>query len=109
MKYLIVNGDDFGASPGINRGIMEAHQHGILTSTSLLVKTPGAEQAVSLAAASPELSVGLHMDLRNEIDETPHCAGNFAASKNSWVVGRRTLTRTTMSIGTRERYRISLI
>ncbi len=25
MKYLIVNADDFGASPGINRGILEAH------------------------------------------------------------------------------------
>src|SRR5947199_10468 len=36
MRYLIVNGDDFGASPAINRGIMEAHLHGILTSTSIL-------------------------------------------------------------------------
>ncbi|PYR01516.1 MAG: hypothetical protein DMF97_07400, partial [Acidobacteria bacterium] len=35
MKYLIVNADDFGASSGINRGILEAHQRGILTSTSL--------------------------------------------------------------------------
>ena len=26
MKYLIVNGDDFGLSPGINRGIVEAHR-----------------------------------------------------------------------------------
>src|SRR5438552_1819546 len=44
MRYLIVNGDDFGASPAINRGIMEAHLHGILTSTSLLVKTECAEK-----------------------------------------------------------------
>ena len=40
MKCLIVNGDDFGASRGINRGILEAHRSGILTSTSLLVNTP---------------------------------------------------------------------
>ena len=40
MKYLIVNGDDFGASRGINRGILEAHQDGILTSTSLFVDRP---------------------------------------------------------------------
>jgi hypothetical protein len=33
-KYLIVNADDFGQSPGINRGIIEAHEHGILTSAS---------------------------------------------------------------------------
>src|SRR5439155_371608 len=56
MRYLIVNGDDFGASPAINQGIMEAHLHGILTSTSLLVKTEWAEEAAALSSAAPELS-----------------------------------------------------
>jgi len=69
MKYLIVNGDDFGASSGVNRGIREAHQHGILTSASLLVNTPGADEAARLAAALPDLSVGLHADLRDELDK----------------------------------------
>ena len=64
MKYLIVNADDFGASHGINRGIVEAHQRGILTSTSLLVDTPWSQEAASLARAVPDLSVGLHVDLR---------------------------------------------
>src|SRR5207249_10695652 len=63
MKFLIVNGDDFGASRGINRSIMEAHQHGILTSTSLLVNTPWSEEAAVLARAAPDLSAGLHVDL----------------------------------------------
>ncbi len=70
MKYLIVNGDDFGASRGINRGIMEAHQRGILTSTSLLVKTRFAEEAAMLAHTVPDLSVGLHADVRNELKES---------------------------------------
>jgi chitin disaccharide deacetylase len=61
MKYLIVNGDDFGASHGINRGIIEAHRQGILTSTSLLVRMPGSEEAARLARAIPDLSVGLHV------------------------------------------------
>jgi chitin disaccharide deacetylase len=65
MKYLIVNGDDFGASHGINRGIVEAHQSGILTSTSLLVDTPWSLEAASLARAIPALSVGLHVHLRS--------------------------------------------
>jgi len=51
MKYLIVNGDDFGASHGINRGIIEAHQQGILTSTSLLVSTPWSEEAAGSPTA----------------------------------------------------------
>ena len=67
MKYLIVNGDDFGASCGINRGILEAHRHGILTSTSLLVDTPSSEEAAELSRTVPDLSVGLHADVRKEL------------------------------------------
>src|SRR5207237_8690286 len=66
---LIVNGDDFGASPAINQGIMEAHLHGILTSTSLLVKTEWAEEAAALSSGAPDLSVGLHVDVRGELKE----------------------------------------
>jgi predicted glycoside hydrolase/deacetylase ChbG (UPF0249 family) len=62
-KYLIVNGDDFGASPGINRGIIEANRRGILTSASLLVDSLASAEAASLARSAPWLSVGLHVDL----------------------------------------------
>jgi chitin disaccharide deacetylase len=63
MKHLIVNGDDFGASHGVNRGILEAHARGILTSASLMVSMPASEQAAELARARPSLSLGLHADL----------------------------------------------
>ena len=63
MRRLIVNGDDFGASLGINRGIVEAHQRGVLTSASLMVDGPAAADAVARARANPALSVGLHLDL----------------------------------------------
>jgi predicted glycoside hydrolase/deacetylase ChbG (UPF0249 family) len=66
MKYLIVNGDDFGASRGINRGIIEAHRCGILTSTSLIVTTPWSEEAAFLSRAIPALSVGLHVHLTQQ-------------------------------------------
>jgi predicted glycoside hydrolase/deacetylase ChbG (UPF0249 family) len=66
MKYLIVNGDDFGASRGINRGIIEAHRYGILTSTSLMVNRPWSEEAALLSRAVPDLSVGLHIHLMSE-------------------------------------------
>lgn len=69
MKYCIVNGDDFGASQGINRGIVEAHCYGVLTSTSLMVNMPASEEAAILSRDLPKLSVGLHMNLTNEDGE----------------------------------------
>lgn len=66
MKRLIVNADDFGAGRGVNRGVVEAHRDGILTSASLMVDMPGSEEAARLAAALPRLSVGLHAVLTGE-------------------------------------------
>ncbi len=71
MKYLIVNADDFGASRGTNRGILDAHCHGIVTSTSLLVNTPWSEAAAALAKTVRGLSVGLHVDLDHLGDGDP--------------------------------------
>lgn len=62
MRYLIVNGDDFGMTPGVTRGILDAHRRGILTSTSLMVNRPAAAAAATLARQAPELSVGLHLE-----------------------------------------------
>src|SRR5438045_3511368 len=62
MKYLIVNGVDFGASHGINRGIVEAHRRGILTSASLMVNMPATGAAVALSRSLPHLSVGMHVN-----------------------------------------------
>jgi predicted glycoside hydrolase/deacetylase ChbG (UPF0249 family) len=59
--HLVVNADDLGYSSGVNRGIFEAHLRGIVTSTSLMVRRPAAEDAV--AAAPPSLGLGLHVDL----------------------------------------------
>jgi predicted glycoside hydrolase/deacetylase ChbG (UPF0249 family) len=62
-RYLIVNADDFGQSPGVNRGIITAHERGIVTSASLMVRWPAAEEAADYARAHPRLAVGLHLDL----------------------------------------------
>jgi predicted glycoside hydrolase/deacetylase ChbG (UPF0249 family) len=62
-KYLIVNADDFGASRGVNHGIIEAHCQGIVTSTSLMVDAPGCEEAARLGRSAPRLGLGLHVDL----------------------------------------------
>ncbi len=62
-RYLIVNADDFGLSPGVNRGVVQAHERGIVTSASLMVRQPAAGAAAACARAHPALSVGLHLDL----------------------------------------------
>jgi predicted glycoside hydrolase/deacetylase ChbG (UPF0249 family) len=62
-RRLIVNADDFGMSVGINAGITEAHERGIVTSTSLMVRWPSAPQAARYARARPSLGVGLHLDI----------------------------------------------
>lgn len=63
MKQLIVNADDFGLSSGVNAGIAQAHLHGIVTSSSLMVRQCAAEEAAALARRLPRLAVGLHIDL----------------------------------------------
>ena len=62
-RFLIVNADDFGQSAGVNRGVVRAHQDGIVTSATLMVRWPAAEAAAAYAQAHPELSTGLHLDL----------------------------------------------
>ncbi len=63
QRYVIVNADDFGESPGINRGTIEAHERGIVTSASLMVDQPATNAAVALARQHPDLSLGLHVNL----------------------------------------------
>jgi probable F420-dependent oxidoreductase len=60
---LIVNADDFGQSLGINRGVIDAHERGIVTSATLMVRWPAAAHAAEYAKSRPELSLGLHLDL----------------------------------------------
>jgi predicted glycoside hydrolase/deacetylase ChbG (UPF0249 family) len=62
-RMLIVNADDFGLSDAVNEGIAEAHRHGIVTSTSLMVRQPAAKAAANLAHHNEGLSVGIHLDL----------------------------------------------
>lgn len=60
---LIVNADDFGLTQGHNSAIVDAQQHGIVTSTSLLANGTSFEHAVGLLATCPQLGVGVHLTL----------------------------------------------
>jgi chitin disaccharide deacetylase len=63
MRSLIVNGDDFGASHGINLGVIEASERGILTSASMMVDRAASDEAARLGARLRTLAVGLHVVL----------------------------------------------
>jgi hopanoid biosynthesis associated protein HpnK len=63
VRRLIVNADDFGASPAINQAVIRAHREGILTTASLMVNEPARAEAVRLARENPRLGVGLHLTL----------------------------------------------
>ena len=60
---LIVNSDDFGLTPGVNLGIIDALKRGILRSTTAMVNMPAIEMAAELAKANPDLGVGIHLVL----------------------------------------------
>ena len=62
-RQLIVSGDDFGAAPEVNAGVVRAHRDGVLTATSLMVTGAAADEAVSLARHHLRLAVGLHLVL----------------------------------------------
>jgi chitin disaccharide deacetylase len=63
MKHVIINADDFGQSRGVNLGVVQAYEQGILTNASLMVRWPAAGDAAAYARNHPTLGVGLHLDL----------------------------------------------
>ena len=61
MPRLILNADDFGLTPGINRAILELHRAGVVTSASLMATGPAFDDAVQIALDNPSLGVGCHL------------------------------------------------
>ncbi len=63
MKRLIINADDFGFTSGVNRAIVEAHTHGLVTSSTLMARGAAFSGAVELSKAVPRMSIGCHVVL----------------------------------------------
>jgi predicted glycoside hydrolase/deacetylase ChbG (UPF0249 family) len=72
-RYLIVNADDLGLCDSVNEGILTAHEQGIVTSATLMVRRAAAIDASRRAASLPDLSLGLHLDL----GEWEHVGGEW--------------------------------
>jgi predicted glycoside hydrolase/deacetylase ChbG (UPF0249 family) len=96
VKNLIVNADDLGWTDGVNRGILEAFHHGIVTSTSLLANGAAFAGGVKAARSAPGLGVGVHLNLsdgrpvakRETITSLLSHDGEFAGGPESLLLRR---------------------
>jgi len=85
VKRLIVNADDFNLSPGVSRGILEAHFRGIVTSTTVMINLPRDQETLARLTGSG-LGAGLHLNLTfgapvlppHEVPSLVDGAGRFA-------------------------------
>src|SRR5438094_4697867 len=73
LRRLVVNADDLGLTAGVNDGIFDAHDLGILTSASVFASAPATADAMWRVRARPSLGVGAHLAL---VDGTPTLPAN---------------------------------
>jgi predicted glycoside hydrolase/deacetylase ChbG (UPF0249 family) len=66
IRRLIVSGDDLGLHESINRGVLEAHEEGIVTSASIVACGRAFDHACSLVQKPRTLDLGLHLTLVEE-------------------------------------------
>ena len=87
MKNLIVNADDLGWTEGVNRGIVEAHRKGLVTSTSLLANGRAFAAALGIARSNPELGIGVHLNLSDGPPSAPVSEVKGLLGKSSELEG----------------------
>ena len=71
MKQLIVNADDFGLTKGVSEAIVDAHRHGIVSSTTLMANGEAFEAAAALSRQTPGLGIGVHLNLSEGVPVSP--------------------------------------
>jgi predicted glycoside hydrolase/deacetylase ChbG (UPF0249 family) len=71
LRHLVVNADDLGLTTGVNDGIFDAHDLGILTSASLFANAPATEDAIHRARSHRSLGLGAHLTLVDGMPTLP--------------------------------------
>ena len=71
MKQLIVNADDFGLTKRVSEAIVDAHRHGMVTSTTLMANGAAFEAAAALSRQMPRLGIGVHLNLSEGMPVSP--------------------------------------
>ena len=91
MRRLIINADDLGLTSGVNRGILQGHEQGVVTSATLMACGEKFDEAATLATQANKLSVGCHVVL---VDGTPV----LPPSEISSLVGKNSRPRFLQSL-----------
>ncbi len=111
QRRLIVNADDLGLTKGVNDGIFDAHDHGILTSASLFAAGPATADAVTRIRQRPSLGVGCHLTLVDgqptlSPDRVPTLVADDGRFRRSWkpfiaacLAGRVSLSEVERELG----------
>ena len=71
VRKLVVNADDLGLTTGVNQGIFEAHDRGIVTSASLMANAPATSDAIRRVRFRPSLGIGAHLMLVDGVPMLP--------------------------------------
>lgn len=81
-KKITFHADDLGMTLGANRGIKEAYDFGILTSTSIMTNGAAFDDAIhSVVNKCKALKVGLHLN----ISENPEISGKLFGDKTKVI------------------------
>jgi len=80
VRRLIVNADDFGLTPAVNRAIALANQQGVVTSATIMANSRAFQDAADLARKQPTLKTGCHVVL---IDGEPITANATTLTNGS--------------------------
>src|SRR5713226_10139949 len=94
LRQLVVNADDLGLTVGVNDGIFDAHDRGILTSASVFANAPATADAIRRVRIRPSLGVGVHLALvdgspmlpPNRVPSLIEGDGRFRASWKPFIV-----------------------
>src|SRR5262249_21562631 len=84
LRQLVVNADDLGLTVGVNDGILDAHELGILTSASLFASAPATADAIRRTRIHRSLGVGAHLAL---VDGTPTLPARLVPVAPPWGRG----------------------
>ena len=70
-SLVVINADDLGLSPGVNRGIFRAHRDGAVSSASLMATGEAFVEACEELRAHPDLGIGAHLALTTGAPVSP--------------------------------------